>query len=205
MDAKKLLSSLLNEEDYVNLGTAVVTGYKACDSLIESNKVLNNFIVGIEQRSRLISVFVEHTLMNMDGFTCEIKPNTAKNCHHARIYKNKFAITAHFLGRGKTPRKIPNLALNRAILSDRNMSLFPDEDTTPDLSIGDMGYGWLLHSGFITPRDISLAIPTRDQKSIYALTSLPITNVNQSDVEQVREEIAIKLITSNKIVAENAA
>lgn len=205
MDTKKLLSDFLDEEDYVNLGTAVVTGYKACNSFMESNKVLSNFIVGMEQRSRLISVFVEHSLTNLDGFTSEIKPNAAKNCHHARIYKNKFAITAHFLGRGKTPRKMPNSALNRAVLSDRNMSLFPDEDTTPDLSNVDMGYGWLLHSGFITPRDMSLAIPTRDQKNIFALTPLPMAEVKQSDVEQVHEEMVIKLITDNKVVVGNAS
>ena len=59
MDAKNLLSPFLSEEDYVNLGKAVANGYKACDEFMMSNLVMTNTRIGMEQRSRLISVFVD--------------------------------------------------------------------------------------------------------------------------------------------------
>ncbi|VAW51832.1 hypothetical protein MNBD_GAMMA06-2049 [hydrothermal vent metagenome] len=194
MDAKLILSPFLNEADYEALGSAVVTGYKACDLFMASNTAMDNFIVGMEQRSRLISVFVDHALTKIDSFNYEVKPNAANNCRHVRIYKEQLAITAHFLGRGKCPRKLPNKAINRAQLSERNMSLFPDDSEQPDIS-SELGYCWLLHSGFVTPRETSLAIPTRDQSSVHAITSLPLVDVEYSAIEQVREEMTIELIS----------
>jgi len=200
MDAKIILAPFLSEEDYAALGSAVVTGYKACDLFMTSNPAMDNFIVGMEQRSRLISVFVDHALTKLDGFNYEIKSNAANNCTHVRAYKSQLAITAHFLGRGSSPRKLPNKAIHRAQLSERNMSLFPEDNEHPDIS-GELGYCWLLHSGFISPRETSLAIPTRDQSNIHAITSLPLADVEYSAVEQVREEMTIELISRAEKIA----
>lgn len=204
MDARLVLKNTLDEVDYENLGKAVTTAYKACNALMENNTVLNNSIVGMEQRSRLISVFVEHSLAGVCGFTSEIKPNAANNCHHTRISKNNFVITAHFLGRGARVRKLPNCAINRAMLSDRNMSLFPDEEgNIPDFCSENGGYGWVLHHGLVEPQTVSLAIPTRDQRDIYAFTPLPVVDVKVSEIEEIREEVSVKLISSGKMVAGN--
>lgn len=97
MDAKNLLSPFLSEEDYVNLGKAVANGYKACDEFMKSNLVMTNTRIGMEQRSRLISVFVEHSLTNIDGFYYDFKPNVARNCWHTRIKKTILSSLPIFL------------------------------------------------------------------------------------------------------------
>ena len=198
MDAKSILvPKFLAEEDLEAIGAAITTSYRACDSFMKSNVVTDNFMVGMDQRSRLISAFVEFALTKLDGFTYELKPNAARNCWHTRIFKNQLALTAHFLGRGKTSRNMPNAAINRAVLSSRNLELFADESDDADI-VGDIGYCWILHSGFMVPKFAGLAIPSRDQSTVIASTSLPLVEIEPSAIEQVREEMTIKLLTGDE-------
>lgn len=198
MDAKPILvPKFLAERDLEAIGAAITMGYRACDSFMKSNVVTDNFMVGMDQRSRLISVFVEFALTKLDGFTYELKPNAAHNCWHTRIFKNQLALTAHFLGRGNTSRSIPNSAINRAVLSSRNLELFADESNDADI-VGDIGYCWILHSGFMTPKFAGLAIPSRNQSAVIANTPLPLVDIEPSAIEQVREEMTIKLLTGDE-------
>lgn len=193
VDAKPLLKSVLDESDYVRLGVAVVQAYRACDELMESNHVLSNYAVGMEKRSLLISAFVEFEMSRLEGFFTEIKTNTAKNCLHTRAHKNGITITAHFLGRGETPRNLPRAALHRAALAGRNLSLF-DDASLEGIAPPDQGYCWLLHHGVIQPRYAALAIPTAEQDGIMACTELPLPPPHLSEVEHVREDMVIQLL-----------
>ena len=116
MDKENLLDQFLSEEDYKNLSRAVAVGYKACDVFMMSSPVMSNFLVGMDQRSHLLSVFVEYSLTMVDGFLYEFKQNTAKNCWHTRIQKDDLVITTHFLGRGENYRKFSRTAICREIL-----------------------------------------------------------------------------------------
>lgn len=205
MDKKNLLDRFLSEDDYNNLSKAVAVGYKACDEYMMSSPVMSNFIVGMDQRSHLISVFVEYSLTKIDGFLYEFKLNAAKNCWHTRIQKGGLVITAHFLGRGGgNHRKFSRTAICREILSYRNLDLFEDESKEPDIQT-DRCYCQLLHSGFVTPKDAILAIPTRDQLRIWTSKPLSIEEPDLESVEVVREELTIKLLSNTDEYEQNIA
>ena len=101
IEAKPLLvPNKLDNSDLELIGEKIVLAYRACDEFMASNAVTSGYLVGMEQRSRLISPFVEYALSQMGhNFFSEIKPNKANNCHHTRIYKNGLTLTAHFLGK----------------------------------------------------------------------------------------------------------
>ena len=163
-----------------------------------------NYLVGMEQRSHLISPFVEHALSQMgNGFNYELKPNEANNCHHTRIHKNRLTLTAHFLGRGKNVRSMPKSAVTRAFLSVRNKDIFDlieNED-----SEREVGYCWILHHGLCSPKGAILAIPNLKQTEIVACSELPLPTVSVAEVEEVKEDMIIKLLSpSEEFERENA-
>lgn len=196
MGKENLFDQFLSEDDCNNLSKAVALGYKACDEFMMSSPVTSNFIVGMDQRSYLISVFVEYYLSMVDGFLCEFKLNAAKNCRHTRIQKGGLVITAHFLGRGENYRKFSRTAICREILSHKNLDLFEFESNEPDLQT-DSCYCQLLHAGFVAPKLAMLAIPTRDQSRIWASKLLSIEEPDLESVEMIREEIIIKLLSNS--------
>ena len=204
MDKENLLDQFLSEEDYKNLSKAVVAGYKACDEFMMSSPVMSNYLVGMDQRSYLINVFVEYSLTKIDGFLYEFKQNAAKNCWHTRIQKGGLVITAHFLGRGENHRKFSRTAICREILSHRNYDLFEDESKEPDIQT-DRCYCQLLHSGFVTPKLAMLAIPTRDQTRIWASKPLSLEEPDKESVEVIREELTFKLLSSVDEYEQNSA
>ncbi len=202
VSTKLLIKRFLDDPDCEALGRAVSTSYEACDQLMRSNVVLNSFMIGMEQRSRLISVFIDHALTKLNGFHYELRMNAARNCWHTRIHKNGLAVTAHFMGRGNA-RKMARKAVHRSALAERNFDLFEDE--APELEISIMhGYAWLLHGGFVTPKYASLAIPSRDQRSMSIPTELPLPAASKFEVEEIKEEIAIQLLSGKKEHEEGA-
>ena len=204
MRKEYLLDQFLSEADYKNLSTALAVGYKACDEFMMSSPVMSNFLVGMDQRSHLISVFVQYSLTKLDGFLYEFEQNAAKNCWHTKIQKGGLVITTHFLGRGENHRKFSRTAICREILSHKNLDLFEDEGKEPDAQT-DSCYCQLLHAGFVTPKHALLVIPTRDQLGIWASKLLSIEEADRESVEIIREELTIKLLSSDDESGQNSA
>ncbi len=197
MSDKTLLSKHLTEDDFVSIGEAITTGYSACDSFMQSNVVSENFLPLMDLRSRLITPFVEYSLSKLDSFQFEFKQNDAKNCWHIRLHRGNLTLTTHFLGRN-ADRKIPRKALNRAVLAGKNFDLFEDLESTND-SEDNNSYCWIMHAGFIKPKFASLAVPTSDQKSIHGKAiELPLINANLTKVEEIREEMTFKLLSTQE-------
>jgi hypothetical protein len=195
MDARPLIEQFLTQEDLDALGLAIATPYKACSDFMRLSVVTSTFPIGMEQKPHLLRAFVDHSLMQManyrSGFRHEIRWNAAYNCQHVRIYKAKYAITAHFMGR-KDFRHSARHAENRMVLAARNGDLFGSDGADLDV-FKDGGYVQILHGGNASPEFLVLAIPTRDQFGIGAGMRLPIPAADAVAAEQIREEMGLKL------------
>jgi len=203
-NAKPILDQLMSEDDYLAIAEATAKAYKACDEFFQRNIVTSNFVSGMQHRSDLINAFVEHALTNMAAdrnFFFESKPNDAKNHWHIRLYKDRLSLTSHFLGRNGKRSKARS-ANCRAILASRNFDLFEDE-TVASAENPTHIYCQILHSGFIRPDAICLAIPTADQSNVSHSMQLSIPEPTITNQEQIREEMTLKLLSVE--VAQNGS
>ncbi len=195
LDAKPLIEQFLTEEELDAFALTVTTSYKACADFMRKSVVTSTFPIGMEQKPHLLRAFVDHSLMQManywSGFRHEIKWNAANNCQHVRVFKEKYVITAHFMGR-KDFRQSARHAQNRMILAARNGDLFGADGTNLDV-FKDGGYIQILHGGNVSPEFLVLAIPTRDQFGIGAAMPLAIPAPDTVAAEMIHEEMALKL------------
>ena len=199
-DAKLVLDAWLSESDYIALAQATVDAYRACDKFCNSNVVTSQFLPGIEQRSNLLNIFVQHALMKLsdssDSFFYEVKPNAAKNCRHTRIHKGTLSLTSHFVGR-TCDRASARSALYLAGLASKNYDLFDGADSAEAANLTHV-HCQLLHGGWGVPQIISLVIPTADQQLLSHSMSLAIPDVNVTQEEQIREELTLRLLTGTQ-------
>jgi hypothetical protein len=202
VDAKPILNQWLLEDDYVLFGQTLANAYLACDNLMRSSIVLSNFAPGIEHRSDLLGIFVQHALSKVpelaQGFASSLDLNAARNCCHLRLYKQRgFVLTAHFVGTTNF-RSVARKAENRAILASANYDLFENEAIRPDVS-DDLShvYCHLLHGGTVKAAHGTLAIPRRDQEGYVASTPLAIPSPQRAQTEEIKEEMAFKILTEN--------
>ena len=198
MDARPLVEQVFTQEDLDAIALAIATPYKACTDFMRQSVVTSTFPIGMEQKPHLLRAFVDHSLMQLanyrSGFRHEIKWNDAHNCQHVRIFRGKYAITAHFMGRSKFCQSA-RYAEYRTILAARNGDLF-GHDATLDV-FKDGGYVQILHGGNTSPEFLTLAIPTRDQYGIGAGMELRIPAPDAVAAEMIREEMQIKLKNYN--------
>ncbi|WP_374088075.1 hypothetical protein [Methylomicrobium lacus] len=181
----KFFSKYLDESDLHALSSAVHTGYWSVEHLFEVNTILGRFPPGLDQRPRLINVFVEYYLTKISnkGFRSEIKKNHARNCNHVRLYKDDLTITQHFLG-STSPRSMARKAIYRGVLTALNYDLFSsfeEEETDHDL------YGHLYHYGLKNPEVVMLAVPDTNQGKILGKPLLLPKIEKQQEKESVEE------------------
>lgn len=195
-DARHIINKFLDPDDYEKLSLAIGSGFESCHELMKRTPALGNFQTGIPQWSHLVRSFVEYGISKADitGMTHEFKPNTVKNSWHARFHKKNAAWTAHFIGGGSNKRSSARKAIYKSELMMRTLPLFPEESTQQDLDIESV-YFQVLHAGYSRiPESITLAIPSKDQSSIQAITSLEIIKPSHAMVEEVTEEMHIQLV-----------
>lgn len=195
-DARPILKPWLEDDHYALLGQQLANAYAACDSLMRSNIIFSNFAPGIEHRSDLLGLFVQHEISKVPelvpGFYSAVELNAARNCRHLRLYKSPgFVLTAHFLGLNEF-RSGARKAENRAILASANGDLFASEALLADRDSTHV-YCHLLHGGMLKPAHGTIAIPTRDQEAYVASTKLDIPEPQKAQVEEIRDEMAFKL------------
>ncbi len=194
--AKPLIDEFFLEEDYEALSKGVCAGFASCYKLMKSNTALGNFQTGVPQWSHLVRTYVEFGIANsgIEKMAYEFRPNAARNCWHARFYKNGLAWTSHFVGGASNKRSVARKAIYKSELSNRTLSLFPDDDNQADIS-QKLGYFQLLHAGYSKiPESITLVIQSRDQRTIVAASPLPIISSSIAMVEEVEEIMNIQLL-----------
>ncbi len=82
------------------------------------------------------------------------------------------------------------------------MPLFPHDSTLIDADETHV-YFQVLHAGYEKiPESIVAVIPSRDQQAIIAGMLLPIMQPSVAAIEQVKEEMHIKLVNSSQGNAE---
>ncbi|HEY1772928.1 MAG TPA: hypothetical protein VGH91_07030 [Gammaproteobacteria bacterium] len=198
MDARPIINQWLDDDDLMALAQVTANGYLACDRLIERTPIFSSFPVGMEFRSNLLRLFVEHALLGVpdlrSSFTYEVKPNAARNCSHVCLYKGgKFALTAHFVGQHDF-RDSARPAIYRSELNARNLDLFASEANLPDLANDlDTGYCHLLHGGVVRPEVLVLAIPTRNQLGVSAVLKLQCPDPNVAEAEKIEDRVQTML------------
>jgi len=197
MNARPILEKAFSDDDFHAKAAAVANAYTACSTYMRLSVVMSGFPVGLEQWPHLLRAFVDHSLMRMadargEQYHHEIRWNAARNCRHVRVFKDKWAMTAHFLGSSNfRPGARP--AEHRQMLAARNGELFPYEGDQLDVNT-EGGYVQILHGGFgKKPAFIHLAIPSRDQQEWPAVMSLDIPPVELVEEEAIRDEMAMKL------------
>ena len=93
--------------------------------------------------------------------------------------------------------------MNRAFLSSRNKDIF---DLIDDENSGLVpGYCWILHYGFRTPEAAILAIPNSQQTNIVARSEIPLPEVSNKEVEQIKEDMRISLLSLTEGLEEENA
>ena len=198
-DARQIIDRFLPEVDYEKLSQGVCAGFESCYELMKSNAALGNFQTGIPQWSHLIRTYVEYglTSASIAEMNYEFRPNNARNCWHVRYHKNGAAWTSHFVGGANNKRSKARKAIYKSELANRMSDLFLDDSMRPDANL-DYSYFQLLHAGYTkSPDSITLVIPSRDQSTIVAATSLPIVKPSVAMVEEVEEAMHIELISIN--------
>lgn len=192
-----IYKNYLDDSDILELSLRVHSGYWAVDHLYRINPVFGMFKPGLDQRPRLINLFVEHNLatINRPGFHYEIKKNIAHNCSHVRLHKGKLTITAHFLG-STIPRKMARHAKYREPLAGLNndwIDMLNNENSVN--SEIDM-YCHLYHFGLVNPSEIFLASPRKSQMEIIGIPlQLPKLEKRKEDEEKIEESFALIIKT----------
>lgn len=192
-DSKSLLNNHLSDQDYAAISASVSAAYIACSQAINDNPILGAFLPGQLLRSNLITPYVDHALTKLPGFLYEFQPNAARNWYQTTFYKSGLALTSHYLGSGKNMRSGARKAVVRGELNKRNGDLFAQEAKEPDAT-PDFVYCHVLHGGFAQAQCIALAVPNRNQTGYFASTALEIVNPEETQVEEIREEVIVKLL-----------
>lgn len=193
--AQEFIGKFLTHSELSEIPQCISNAYAAVDNVYKTTPALGMFMIGFDLRPHLLRVFVEHSLQkysdNHDAFTHEVRPNTAKNCNHLRLYKDGLAITAHYMG-AKCERPEARKALHKANLSERNGDLFAFENQETD-TFKNIAYAQIMHGGVSKPNNILINIPSRDQLSIIGSMSLIIPAEIKVQVEQIIDETPFKL------------
>jgi hypothetical protein len=199
MEIESVYKNYLDESDVLMLSQSVHSGYWAVDHLYKINPVFGMFKPGLDQRPRLINLFVEHNLTKIDrpGFHYEIQKNVARNCSHVRLRKDKMTITTHFLG-STAPRKMARFAKYRMPLAGSNYDLFDlfnNDESDKDNFEGDI-YCHLYHYGLRAPSQIFLAAPRKNQFGLLGKPLiLPTIEKRKEDEEKIEESLDLILRT----------
>lgn len=188
------IERFLSLEELNGFSQSISNAYSAVQELYRSTPALGAFMVGGDLRPHLLRVYVEHSLQKYadtnTGFSHEIRPNFAKNCHHFRLYKNGLALTSHYMG-SNCERPGGRKTLYKTNLSERNMNLFSFEDEGAD-NFKNIGYAQIMHGGFFRPSSILINIPSRDQTYSVGSFLLSVVGENKTQVEEILEEIPFK-------------
>lgn len=190
------VEKFLSSEERQGISQSISNAYSAVDGIYKATPALGAFgMIGLDLRPHLLRVFVEHSLKKyadqQENFTHEIKPNTARNCSHLRLYKNGLALTAHYMG-AKCERSKGRKALHKCNLSERNGNLFDYENNEQDI-FKNIGYAEIMHGGFFKPTNIIINIPSRDQNYSVGAMSIAVVCENKTEVEEIIEETPFKL------------
>lgn len=196
MNMESVIDRKLSQRDYRVLGQAIANGYAACNKVMRGAQALSMFAPGIEHRSYLNPIFVQHALTvaanTEPDWYYAIEPNNAGNCLHVRLFINTTcAITAHFLGRTNS-RTAARPAVNRAILASMNGDLFDNQQAEPESATHL--YCHLLHAGDTKPILAVLAIPSTNQLGYYGSSvKITIPESEATPVERIADEMSISL------------
>jgi len=193
-ETQKFIHRFLSKEDLRGISQNITTAYSAVDEIYKSTPALGAFLVGADIRPHLLRIVAEHLLQQFadnSGFTHEVRKNVAKNCNHLRIHKNGLALTSHYMG-ANCERREARKALHKRNLSERNFDLFEFEDNETEFFL-DIGYAQIMHGGVISPTNIIINIPTRDQRHTLGSMSLMVVNENKALVEEILDEPPYKL------------
>ncbi len=193
-ETQQFIHKFLSKDDLRGISQSITTAYFAVDEIFKSTPSLGAFLIGPDIRPHLLRIVAEHLLQQFadgSGFTHEVRKNVAKNCNHLRIYKNGLALTSHYMG-ANCERREARKALHKRNLSERNFDLFEFEDNETDLFL-NIGYAQIMHGGVISPTNIIINIPSRDQRQTLGSMSLMVVNENTTLVEEILDEPPYKL------------
>lgn len=185
----------LTSDDIQGISQSISNAYSAVDEIYRITPALGAFMVGADLRPHLLRVFVEHSLKKyadlQEKFTHEIRPNSAHNCYHLRLFKDGLAFTSHYMG-AKCERPEGRKAIHKYNLSERNGDLFDFEKSEPDI-FNNIGYVQIMHGGLFKPENILLNIPSRDQTYSIGTMAIAVVFGNKTQVEEIIEESPFKL------------
>jgi hypothetical protein len=208
-EARPLVEPYLPDCGIERIALAIATGYQHTNELMLSSLALSTFPVGMEQRPYILRGMIDFELRKIadatKDFNAEVKWNAAHNCRSLHLYRDRLAITQHYMGR-KNFRQQARNAKSRAPLAARNLSFdFEDEAETRELFKGD-GYIQFLHGGGAKPQFIALVIPTEDQEIHRARSVIDVPEVQSTTApEEIVEQLGFVLRDTifNEVVDNN--